>query len=121
MRIARSNIAIILAILFAFPPIFQSFHIVSHHSTNKYKKLIVSCKAHCTNTCEKEKLLQTDENEQICLICHYQFSVNFLSDNQIHSTLLVTAKEISDIFSKQKSQKQSLSLKSPRAPPYNNG
>lgn len=99
------HITIVLLGIFVFPILFQSIHIVWHHTRD------ISCE-----TNDHKDVLSFNENHH-CPICEYQFSINQQSDFFIFKSVIPVLcfffKEpvITDPY------QQSLSLISPRAPP----
>ncbi len=112
----RANIAVLLCGIFLFPIIFQSVHIVWHHSHG------FKCEHHhCQQIAPHEDFHSYFENisDEVskCPICDYQFPVNNLPEVSFLGTLLPLHTCIYIELNQQSQYKQVFSDKTPRAPP----
>jgi len=113
----RKHIAFLLFGIFLFPIIFQTIHIVEHHSHahksdhNHSLKTVTNSYSHS----EGENLFQ---KEKICPICEYQFSINDLPSitlfNAAAPVLLLSAY---NAVATEQHYRHVFSEKTPRAPP----
>ena len=112
----RKHIAFLLFGIFFIPNVFQSVHIVWHHS-HGYK-----CEHnHCFQTITKTDFHSNGENvsekEKTCPICEYQFSINDLPKISFFSPVIPAIVSIYNEITTQQQYKQVFSDKTPRAPP----
>lgn len=112
----RKHIAFILFGIFFFPILFQSVHIVWHHS-NGYK----SEHNHCFQPITNKGLYSNGENlsekEKTCPICEYQFSINDLPKISLFKADIPVLAFIYIEATTKQQYKQVFSDKTPRAPP----
>ncbi len=73
----RKHIAFLIFEIFLFPILFQSLHIIRHHSPD-YKCEHNNCFQKIANTYFNSNGQNLSENEKTCLIREYQFSINDL-------------------------------------------
>jgi hypothetical protein len=112
----RKHIAFILFGIFFFPILFQSIHIVWHHSNSFkcnhhqcYCEIIVKPVTRNTSNISKE--------EDHCPICEYEFSLNEIPQIfKFRSFIPILTFVYNEIAVHQKFQ-QVFSIKTPRAPP----
>lgn len=112
----RKHIAFLLFGIFFFPVIFQSLHIVWHHSHG------YECEHHHCHkeSPDKNSALNTQnlsDTENTCLICEFEFSITdvpelFIKKKEI-PVLTYTYSEVAT----QQQYKQIFTDKTPRAPP----
>jgi len=102
--------------IFFFPILFQSIHIVWHHS-HDYKCEHQLCHTESSDKDSNNNSVNISQHEKICPICEYQFSINdlprVLFSKAIVPLYICTLFEIN----KQQQNKQIFTDKSPRAPP----
>ena len=112
----RKHITFLLLGIFYFPIIFQSAHIVWHHSNGCKDEYQLCGKKTSNNTsCSFSKNIS--QKETICLICEYQFSINDLPKVPVFRPIIPEFTcSIHEIVTQQYN-KQNFSEKSPRAPP----
>ncbi|MFW5760338.1 MAG: hypothetical protein ACOCXH_05105 [Cyclobacteriaceae bacterium] len=112
----RKHIAFLLFGIFFLPIIFQSVHVVWHHS-HSYK-----CEHNlCSQPITKKDLHSNGENvsekEKTCPICEYQFSINdFPKISFFNPAIPAIACNYIELATQQQ-YKQVFSDKTPRAPP----
>ena len=112
----RKYIAFLLFGIFFFPILFQSVHIVWHHS-HGYK-----CKDNfCHQTIADKEFYPNEKNvtekEKTCPICEYQFSINDLPKISFFSPVISGIAYVYNEIATQQQYKQLFSDKTPRAPP----
>ena len=112
----RKHIAFLLFGIFFFPIIFQSIHIVWHHS-HDYTNEQHLCLIETNDKDNFNKIENISQKEEICPICEYQFSLNNLPKISIFRTIIpkFTCSYIE--IASQKQYKQVFRDKSSRAPP----
>ena len=113
----KQHIAAVLVGLLVFPIIFQSVHIVWHHSYDHSEMGGLSC---CTgngpDSCEDVSGIS--KNTGHCPICEYQFTVNILPDFTIHEAIIPAFTGFYHDITITKPHLQPVALKSTRAPPF---
>jgi len=112
----RKHIAPLLFGIFFFPILFQSVHIVWHHSHNHNHE------HHFCHHIDTAKESQTKyesifKNEESCLICEYKFPINDSPKVFFINSDIPAIACIYDEIDKQQQYKQVFSDKTPRAPP----
>lgn len=112
----RKHIALLLFGIFFFPILFQSFHIVWHHS-HGYKCEHNLCSQTITNTCFHSNDKNVSEKEKTCPICEYQFSINDLPKISFFNAVIPVFACTYNEVATQQQYKQVFSDKTPRAPP----
>jgi hypothetical protein len=112
----RKHIAFLLFGIFFFPILFQSIHVVWHHS-HTYKCEHNLCSQTITNNDIHTNGENVSEKEKTCPICAYQFAINDLSTisffNPVIPIFICDYNEIAT----QHHYKKVYSDKSSRAPP----
>ena len=112
----RKHIALLLFGSFFFSIIFQSVHVIRHHS-NTHKCEHNLCSQTLTNTDFHSNGENVLEREKTCPICEYQFSINDLPKisffNAVIPVFVCTYNEVTT----QQQYKPVFSDKTPRAPP----
>lgn len=112
----RKHIAFVLFGIFFFPILFQSIHVVWHHS-HSYKCEHNLCSQTITNKDLHTNGENISEKEKTCSICAYQFAINDLPTisffNPVIPIFICDYNEIAT----QHHYKQVFSDKTPRAPP----
>lgn len=112
----RKHITLILLGIFFFPILFQSVHIVWHHSHSyEYEHDICHKKTSKTNSYSKNGTLS--ETEETCLICEYKFSINDSPEFFFFHSIIPSIACIYKQIDKQQPYTPFFSDKSPRAPP----
>jgi hypothetical protein len=112
----RKHIALLLFGIFFFPIIYQTVHIVWHHSHG------YTCEHNqCFQTITNKDLHLNGENisqkENTCPICEYQFSINDLPKISFFNAVIPEFSCVFNEIATQKQYKQVFTDKSPRAPP----
>lgn len=112
----RKHIALLLFGIFLFPILFQSIHVVWHHS-----RTYICGHNLCSQTITNKDFLTNGENisekEKICPICEYQFSINDLPKISFYSpAILAIACNYIKTTNRQR-YKQVVTDKTSRAPP----
>lgn len=110
------HIAFLLFGVFIFPILFQSVHIVRHHSHD------IKCEhEHCHQTIADKGFHSNveinSEKEKSCLICEFEFSINDLPEIAFFSPAINVIDFNYAEIATQEARIQVLSEKSPRAPP----
>lgn len=113
----RKHIAVLLFGIFFFPIVFQSAHIVWHHSRDHEHKHLIGGKKYSSENQSHALTTIISQKDNLCPICEYQFSSNDRSD-----ILILKAKisEINCVFNEivtLRYKKQDFSKKPARAPP----
>lgn len=113
----KQHIAAVLVGLLVFPIIFQSVHIVWHHSYDHSEIGGLSC---CTgngpDSCEDVSGIS--KNAGHCPICEFQFTVNILPDFSIQMAIIPIVTGTCHDIAPLKPHLQIVALKLPRAPPF---
>ena len=112
----RKHIALLLFGIFFFSILFQSVHIVWHHSQN-YKFEHYFCHHKETDKESQTKYESISENKESCLICEYKFPINDSPKVFFFSSNIPVNAYIYNEIDKQQQYKQVFSDKTPRAPP----
>lgn len=112
----RKHIALLLFGIFFFPILFQSLHIVWHHS-HGYKCEHTHCSQTVTNTDFHSDKENVSEKEKTCIICEYQFSINDLPIIPFFNPAIHTIACNYTKTANQQQYKPVFSDKTPRAPP----
>lgn len=68
----RKHIAFLLTVLFAFPILFQSVHILEHHGNEQPDNH--ACEHQCSHQQDSDHEDLGSEHER-CLVCEYEFAV----------------------------------------------
>lgn len=110
----RKHITFLLFGVLVFPILFQSVHIVWHNSqTNKNHY----CQKETCDNDSADKTENISQEEDVCQICEYQFSLNDVPNIFIFRPILPEiASTLTGIAAPQQ-YNQVFSEKSPRAPP----
>jgi hypothetical protein len=113
----KKHIALSLLGLFIVPVLFQSVHIVWHHSYGQPETCEGSC---CTgnNHALPDDLSILSQQFEHCPICEYQFTIVSLPDFSIFEAVLPAITGICGDIASEPPLQQRFSLKSPRAPPF---
>jgi hypothetical protein len=112
----RKHIAVFLLGIFCFPIIFQSVHIVWHHS-HGYKQEYKICDKGTSEKTSYSFAKNISQKENICPICEYQFSINDLPKNSVFRTIIPEIACLLNEIAVQQQYNQIFSDKTPRAPP----
>jgi hypothetical protein len=112
----RKNIAILLFWIFTFPIVFQSVHIVWHHS-HAHADNHILCNEHTTAQAFHYKYSIDSQNDNPCSICDYHFSINDIPKTSIIRSVLPLIQGIFNELEIHFLFQEIFSLKSPRAPP----
>jgi hypothetical protein len=112
----RKHISFLLFVIFVFPIIFQSVHIVWHKSHGN------KCEHHLChqNIVDKDSQItnvNTPEEEGTCPICEYQFSINDLPGLSLFSIVIPAFTFVCNEIVARQQYNQVFSDSSPRAPP----
>ena len=113
----RKHIALLLLVFFIFPILFQSIHIVSHHSAD-YKS---ECHLHKKETSGNDLFIvikKATHELDVCPICEYQFSINNLLEISVPSLIIPVNKNSYTAITLQQYYRKNYTRKSPRAPPF---
>jgi len=112
----RKHIAILLYWIFIFPIVFQSFHIVVHHShTDLHNHEL--CNHHLPKQSISYDYVIESQHDQSCPICDYQFSINDLPNILFLASVVPLKKGILNELEVHFPFQTLFSHKSPRAPP----
>ena len=114
----RKHIALLLFGILFFPILFQSLHIVWHHS-HGYKCKPTLCSQTITTTDSHSNNKYVAEEENTCPICEYQFSTNDLPKISFFNPEIPAIACNYIKIANQQQYKQFFSDKTPRAPPVN--
>lgn len=112
----RKHIVFLLFGIFFFPIVFQSVHIIWHHSHgykcehNHYSQTITSKDLH-------QNSKNVSEKEKVCLICEYHFSINDLPNISFFNAVIPVCECTYNKVVAHQQYKQVFSDKTPRAPP----
>ncbi len=110
------HITLLLLGVFLFPILFQSYHVVRHHSSLDNSETHV-CACEITNADNGFQIQKESHKEKPCPICTYHFSINDLPRLSV-SRLIIPAYTFTYIeIVAQLFFKQRVTKKSPRAPP----
>ncbi len=112
----KRHIVIILLGLFVFPIVFQSLHIVWHHS-HDYKCNHILCHIQQTGQNIQAEINTASQKDNHCPICEYQFSINDLPKIFLFSTNTLLIDSFLKKLELQFYFQQLITIKSPRAPP----
>ena len=114
MRV-KAHIALSFLVVFLFPIVYQSVHLLQHQTTDSH------CHHHCCASNQKtddgKVKIETEEEHQ-CSICTYQFAANELPFEYLYRVqnpsyaISLNQKAIQDF------QSNLILHKSSRAPPY---
>jgi hypothetical protein len=112
----KKYIAIVLLGTFGFPPLFQSFHIVWHHSP------LLKGNHHLYHAEAPTKHLPKDEItlsklEKRCPICDYRFSMNSLPGLSLFKTIIPVVTGHQEAFNIGQPPQLVIRLSSTRGPP----
>lgn len=102
--------------IFFLPILFQSFHIVWHHSHGYQSEHCLSCHE-TTDTDSCINIENISEKEKTCMICAYQFSINDVAEISFFTSVIPVFACIFGETATQQQYKQVVANKSPRAPP----
>jgi hypothetical protein len=112
----KQHIATVLAGILIFPVIFQSVHVIWHHSHDHPVTVEHAC---CSDTragsCEN--VTEILSNTGHCPVCEYQFTVNMPHNVTVHEAIIPSRAGTYRDLTTFTAQLQPVSLKSPRAPP----
>ena len=112
----KKHIAFLLFGIFIFPIVFQSVHIVWHHS-HVYK----CAHNHGLQAASKTDFHSNGENvsekQTTCPICEYQFSINELPNIATFNAVIPVFPYSYNEVATQQQYRQAFSDKTPRAPP----
>ncbi len=115
MKKFKKHIVVFLLGIFVFPIIFQSIHIVWHHTHavlhNENVSIIENCNIH------NNEIVLISDNIEHCAICEYEFSVNNVPNGFYFDTVLLFIKDLVNQNIVNKALQQIFSFKTPRAPP----
>ncbi|MBN2728719.1 MAG: hypothetical protein JXR53_05795 [Bacteroidales bacterium] len=112
----RKHIAYLLFGIFFFPILFQSVHVVWHHSHGDQGEHTL-CAQTITRTDFQSNNKNVSEKEKTCPICEYQFSINDLPKISFFNPAIPENACNYLKIAKQQQYKQVFSDKTPRAPP----
>ncbi|GEM_PF-1481409 len=112
----RKHITFLIFGIFFFPIIFQSVHIVWHHSQG-YKCQHYRCFSKIVNADSHSNTKNVSEKEKICPICEYRFSINDLPKIFLFNATIAGFSHIYVEIIKPQQYKRFFSDKTPRAPP----
>jgi len=112
----RKHIAFLLFGIFFLPILFQSIHVVWHHS-HAYKCEHNLCSQTITNKDLHTNGENVSEKEKICPICAYQFAINYLPTISYFKPFIPIFIYDYNEIATQQHYKQVFSDKTPRAPP----
>ena len=106
--------AILLAGLFYFPLVFQSFHITRHHSESHH------CEGHSCQAVSPESArdaVTIAKHESFCPVCDYRFAVKEAPSVAVHIATVLPVLSILEVPATRHACAQVPVTRSPRAPP----
>jgi hypothetical protein len=109
----KHHIAAILLGLFMFPILFQSVHVLWHHTQD----CIDACCCKHIDVVSESSSGTIATLEEDCLICNYLITINSFADPVVYRISLPIEKRAFVFLIIQHPLKQVGSFKSPRAPP----
>ncbi len=112
----KKHIAFLLFGIFFFPIIFQSLHVVRHHSHNNKVEHHI-CHHKTTDKCCPDTSESISQEEKICAICEYHFSLNDIPKIFIFRSIIPEFICSINQTATQQGYQQVFRDKSPRAPP----
>lgn len=110
----KKHIALALLGIFFFPIIFQSAHIVWHHSYSFQDDNFFRLSSGKT----KEVVMIVGSTVNHCPICDYKFAINKIPEFLIFAVLIVLINRIFNLATIAQPHKQAVTLDLSRAPPY---
>lgn len=110
----KKHIALILLGIFFFPIIFQSVHIVWHHSYSFQDDNISRLSSGKT----KDVVIIGGSTVDQCPICNYKFAINKLPEFLIFSIFIVLINRRLNLSTIAQPHNQIITINPARAPPY---
>lgn len=80
----KKYLGIVLLLIFSFPVVYQSWHVLTHH----HNALVCTCEVHGETQIESGTFIhESRHNDAICPVCAYEFTV-FVAPEKSESSVL---------------------------------